>query len=264
MAKRVSKQVPDDQKAVQKAVDKLWKDYALGLEIRKNCPMPTKSDSGAMKRINEEAERLEINSDIVRKLRQMVDPESGYTKAEFKALCKRCLDNNQVLGRSHVFKFFTVPKGPQRLAFQSRAIKQAWTLARVRQELRRQFGHRRQGGRRPRLPVSVPDALSQLDQMCLAWTRWCDLLAAGPGPREKRFELRDLPGPVRDRLDQAMETVRDLGTAVSVCLEQSRSAGRQGGGPHRRQRQAESQAGRRGRKRAKAANQGLLEDESLL
>lgn len=241
----------------QEAVDKLWEDYALGLEIRKNCPMPTKSGSGAMERINMEAERLEINSDVVRKLRQMVDPENGYTKSEFKALCKCCLEHDCLLGRTHVFKFFTVPKGPQRLAFQLQAIKQGWTLARVRQELRRQFGHRRHGGRRPRLPVNVPDALSQLDGMCLAWKRWCDLVAEGADEGQKLVAIEDLPDPVRDRLVQVTNLVRDLGTAVSVCMEQFRSAGRQGGGSRNRQKPGAVRAGKDRHRRPTAISRGL-------
>ena len=257
--KRATKQapVPANQKT-QDAVRQLRKDYALGLAILKKCPKSTKSDGLADKRINDEAERHQLNPDTIRKLRQMVEPD-GYTQVEFEELCRLCFAHNHPLGRSHVFKFMTVPRGSQRRAFQSQAIKNGWTMGRIRQELRRQFGHRRQGGRRPRLPVNVPDALSQLDEMCLAWTRWYDLLAEAPDRRKKRCKLSDLPDPVHGRLVQAKDTIRDLRTAVQVCLEQAR-AGRQGGGARRRQRQIESQAGRHGRKRARATSQGLLGD----
>ena len=115
----------------QEAVESLWADYAAALEIRKKFPLTTKSDGTVMARINDEADKLGVNPDILRKLRQMVDPENGYTMAEFKALCKLCLDHDYVIGRSYVFKFFTVPKGPKRLAFQTKAIEKGWTLARI-------------------------------------------------------------------------------------------------------------------------------------
>ena len=227
MARRTTKKslLAVDQ-AAQDAVAKLWEDYALGLEILEKCPKTTKSDGLGDERIKALADKLHRNPDTIRKLRQMVEKPNGYTKTEFKALCKLCLDNDHPLGRSHVFKFMTVPRGSQRRKFQSRAIKNGWTMARIRQELRRQFGHRRQGGRRPRLPVNVPDALSQLDEMCLTWERWCRLVEAGQVEGKRCAALEDLPEPVHDRLIQVKDMMRDLRTAVEVYLEQFRLAGR--------------------------------------
>ena len=51
-------------------------------------------------------------------------------------------------------------------------MKGGWSNSRLEAEIAREFGPRRAGGRRRKVPADKADVLVQLEQMCTTWARW--------------------------------------------------------------------------------------------
>jgi len=171
-----------------------------------------------------EAGRRKINTDIARKKRQFADPNHGYTDDELDELCRLCEEHSCAFGVTLVYKLLTIKSRKQRETFQRRAITNRWTLAELEVELRRRFGRRGKGGRKPKAPASKDEALVQLDSMSLTWTRWYDALATDPsldtpaksGPR---ITVEDLPPPVQAQLKKIQRLLKQLRREVEHELQ---------------------------------------------
>jgi hypothetical protein len=120
------------------------------------------------------------------------------------------------LGRKHVVLLLSVKDKRQRARLQRRAAEEGWGTRRLGEEITALQGSQSSGGRRPRGPVSVEDAVAQIFKMCERWGRWYAGLE-----REKDeavVSLNDLPKSVSDRLANATTTIKELQRAAQRQL----------------------------------------------
>jgi len=172
-----------------------------------------------------EASRRKINTDIARKNRQFADPEHGYTAKDLEELCRLCDEHDCVFGVTSVYKLLTIKDRNERSEIQETAIRNRWTLAELEVELRRRFGSRGSGGRRPKMPATKGETLVQLESMSLTWIRWCDGLgvkAIAPNDEEKKDKppapLRNLPNEIQEQLASMRTMFEQLRADVDKAL----------------------------------------------
>ena len=89
-------------------------------------------------------------------------------------------------------------------------------------------GSRSSGGRRPRGPDSVEDAVAQVTKMCERWSRWYEGYDSterkDKTPAKNRIEVDDLPDSVRKSLKRVSGQIRKLKMAVEQELKPSTSS----------------------------------------
>jgi hypothetical protein len=164
-----------------------------------------------------------ISGEIVRKVRQFADAESGYSRSDLDELCRLCREHGRAWGIKHLVIIIRVPKADgQRGEVQRRAIEGGWTTAQLEAEVRRRFGRRRAGGRKPAVMPDVEGLLSQLEGMCERWSRLHAELTDQDQPGASHPGLRDLPKAVRQKLGDATEALRQLQLAVDRQLKKRR------------------------------------------
>jgi hypothetical protein len=168
------------------------------------------------KQAEAEAGELGISPDILRKLRQFADPETGYDAGELEELCRLCREHGRSWGIKHLTIIIRVRKaGGKRAAVQRRAIKNGWTTSELKDEVLRRFGRRRSGGRKPAVRSDVQGVLGQIEAACLRWVRLHAELTSDGHRREAHPHLRDLPKAVQRTFGDATESVRRLHVAVA-------------------------------------------------
>ena len=166
-----------------------------------------------------------ISGEILRKLRQFADAESGYSRSDLDELCRLCREHKQPWGIKHLTIILRVPKADgRRVAFQRRAIKGCWTTSQMRDEVLRLYGRRRSGGRKPAIRPDAEGLLGQVEALCLRWARLHAELTAAGDPRAAHPLLRDLPADVQRKFGAATEALRQLRLVVAKGLERRRLA----------------------------------------
>jgi hypothetical protein len=174
--------------------------------------------------IQKEAARRGLNRDYVCKAVQLVDPKTGISREDFQRLCKWAEKHGRIVGRGFVARLLSVPKR-SRMSMAERYLKEGWSLAELDYELARRYGRRRQGGRRPRMLMSLESTLVGIEGRCLSWSRLNDFLYQPRGddpPHQHRVHLEDLPDDVRRCIVAMDRAVRQLRQAVSNHLSKAR------------------------------------------
>lgn len=124
-----------------------------------------------------------------------------------------------IFGKTHIIRLVAVRK-KQRAELQRRAIENLWSTKRLEAEIRKSFGSRRDGGRRPRIASDKEGLYTQLEKMCEHWRRWIDEFSKKPPDSSRRqIWLHDLPVPHRKQLKQAGKFLRILQEDVSRELQ---------------------------------------------
>ncbi|MCH7725987.1 MAG: hypothetical protein IH991_05830 [Planctomycetes bacterium] len=91
-------------------------------------------------------------------------------------------------------------------------------------------GSRSSGGRRPRGPDSIADALAQIVKMSERWGRWYEGYDSterkDKAPAKNRIEVDDLPESIGKSLKRVSGQIRKLKMAVEQELKPSTSSAR--------------------------------------
>jgi hypothetical protein len=212
-----------DATTARQAVKELRNYYQLGLEVldadRKNPNKRTYS-----KHVSQDfADRLGVGRDYVDKARQFA---SSYTEAQLEELCSLRRPDGLPLGRRHAVALLSVKDKRQRRSLQRRAAEEGWGTRRLGEEITVLQGSGSSGGRRPRGPDSVEDAVAQVIKMCERWGRWYegfDITAD-----EDSISLKDLPKPVREALMRATAEIKTLASKADRNLKRLRSGPTEG------------------------------------
>lgn len=130
--------------------------------------------------IDDEAGRLHINPDTVRKARVFADPDDGYRREELAELVRLIREEQMeqderlaIFGQTHIIRLLSVHPRQRRAALQRECIRKGWSTSKLEAEIAKRFGTRRQGGRTRRVPANDSAALlTQLEALCERWRRW--------------------------------------------------------------------------------------------
>jgi transcriptional regulator with XRE-family HTH domain len=218
MAKRtrrrpaVAPKSKEESTQVRQALKQLRDYYQLGLKVleadRKN-PIKLMYSRGVSMDF---AKRLGVSRDYVDKARQFA---SKYTEEQLDVLCALRRPDGMPLGRKHVVYLLSVKDKRQRARLQRRAAEEGWATRRLGEEITVLQGSQSSGGRRPRGPVSVDDAVAQIFKMCERWGRW---YAGVESEDEGAVSLGDLPKSVSDRLASVSVGIEELQRAAQRKL----------------------------------------------
>jgi len=123
------------------------------------------------------------------------------------------------LSRKHVSFLLSVKDKDKRKRLQRRVAKEGWGTRRLGEEITKVEGRQSAGGRRPRAPETVDDALTQTVKMAESWLHWYGAVESTEGETPS---LRDLTATVRKRLSEAMEKMESLRDSAERCLDKQR------------------------------------------
>jgi hypothetical protein len=209
---------------VKQAVKELQNFYQLGhkvLEADKSNPRKGTYSLGVSVEI---AARIGRSRDYVDKARKFA---STYTKAELDELCRLKRPDGMPLGPRHVIGLLRIKNKRDRKRFQRKAVVEGWSTRQVAAEISKLLSTGGSGGRRPKTPKTVDDALIQVQTMTNRWSRWY----AGFDPQadngkdldKSRIGLDDLPEPIRKQLKSSARQIEKLKDAVIKELGTSAS-----------------------------------------
>jgi hypothetical protein len=197
---------------VQAALRRVRKFYDLGCKSLGRVP-------GRMEygRMRDEASHFGLSEELLRKARQFADPQ-GYTPKELNAVLSQCRKAGFALGTTHVIRWLTIPKR-RRARIERLTITERWNLSRLEAEIALEFGSRKAGGRRRRIPADSLGVLIQLESLCDGWRRWRESLVREPDDADKQSVDRDLPSSVRRRLSVVTKDVAELQVLVAAEIQ---------------------------------------------
>jgi len=172
-----------------------------------------------------EAARFQVSEEILRKSRRFADPERGYSKADLMAILRSWRSASSsasfVLGTTHFIRWLTVPK-PKRAKIEQRTISEGWSLTRLEREIAAQFGARKLGGRRRRIPTDSLSILVQLESLCDEWRRWHENLTRDPDEHERKGTAEQLPEKILRPLRLLSKEMGELQVLVETEIQKQR------------------------------------------
>ena len=202
---------------VGQAVKELRNYYQLGLDVlaadEKN-PRKRMYSKGVSMAF---ATRIGKARAYVDKARQFA---ATYTEKQLDELCSLRRPDGMPLGRRHVVALLSVKDKRQRKRLQRRAAEEGWGTRRLGEEITVIQGSGSSGGRRPRAPDSVDDALAQIVKMSDRWRRWYGGFEREEGDTTG-VSLEDLPKPVRERMAAVTAEVKKLEQAAQRHLKRN-------------------------------------------
>jgi hypothetical protein len=174
--------------------------------------------------VEDEAARLKVNSNHLRKARAFAHPKTGYDSKALDALCEDIETHignfkrpRSRFGTSHIHRLLDVPKaGGMRDEVQRCLFEKGWSTARLSAEVRRRCGRRRQGGRRKRIDDGN-ELLDRLEFFCEQWERWYSQINTVPEPADKT-PIEELPASVRKLVPAVEEAIASLHKAVAAVV----------------------------------------------
>ncbi|ADB18068.1 hypothetical protein Psta_3404 [Pirellula staleyi DSM 6068] len=156
-------------------IRRLRKFHALGKKVLQVYETSEPLASGSRRRgvAREFDSRLGLKRDQIDKARQFA---AMYSDKEVDALCE--LVNRSDQGRitkSHVIRLLAVPSKRRRDELAKLIVREQWTVQRLGPEITKE-GKSSQGGRRPKRPATVDEALGQIQRMVQQWERWVEMI----------------------------------------------------------------------------------------
>lgn len=166
-------------------------------------------------RMTQEAAKVSLHPEMLRKARVLADPEAGYTRSELSDLCrliqKHGFWRGRPFGPSHLIRFLTIPR-KQRVAFQREAIQGRWSRKHLDAEIRLKFGKRRKDvGRKPKSLASPEEVYYELLRLSEKWLRVCQGLRGEETSNTGQIR-KDLRPSVREeieKIERVVERLRD-------------------------------------------------------
>ena len=225
MAKKTHKSPQVNRQANRMLAD-LKKYYRLGTRVlaaHKENMKNRKGMKNSSKVVQEIAESNGTSREFIEKARVFA---RCYTQSEFQQLCKLRNAEGKPLGLSQVRRLLSVgtekdclERKKIRRKWQSRALKNGWTLRKLNSMLVRK-GKRSSGGRALKTPSTTSDALQQVIGESEAWLKRYDnawfggekpILTQGAA-KHSPTKLRDTATEVLERLERAARKAkRELG-----------------------------------------------------
>lgn len=209
---------------VQAALRRVRKFYDLGCKSLERSP--GRMMYGMMR---DEASHFGLSEELLRKARQFAEPVEGYTRDELNAILAQCRKEGFPLGTTTIIRWITVPKR-RRARIERLTIAEKWNMSRLEQEIAQEFGSRKAGGRRRRIPADSLGVLIQLEGLCDAWRRWNESLRRALSPKDssdkKAEKLKlmpsDLPVAVRKLLPVVTKRFVELQATVSKEIRKAK------------------------------------------
>lgn len=209
---------------VQAALRRVRDFYDLGRRSLKDSPGRMKYRS-----MGHEARLFGVSEEWLRKARQFASSEQGYTLKELKVIFAQCRKAGFPLGTTHIIRWITIPKR-RRARIERLTISEKWNMSRLEQEIAQEFGSRKAGGRRRRIPADSLGVLIQLEGLCDAWRRWNESLRRALSPKDssdkKAEEVKlmpsDLPIAVRKLLPVVTKRFAELQATVSKEIRKAK------------------------------------------
>lgn len=207
------------------AVKRIKAFYRIGKGVRVKT---THKESYGLGEVENEAEKHDMNPDTLRKARVFADRDRGYTKKEVEELCMiikevQIEQDGSIFGRTHVIRLLSVPKA-QRADVQNMAINNGWSVGELETYIASNFGSRRDGGRKRRVPSDPVGLLVQLERLCEGWRRWSDTVTGDQKkalPRRKS-KVEVLPADLHKSVIAATRAVSNLHEQVNRELQSRR------------------------------------------
>jgi hypothetical protein len=150
-------------------------------------------------------------------LRQAVKFAETFSQEELKGFLALRTPGGKPLGISIAYQVMYLSNRRQRVVVCRLAAKNGWSSRDVKAEVQRRVGVNAKssmGGRRPRLPANLAEALRQLEEKCDQWQRWVGQLEARdeePGV----FSARQLPQTLRNRINVVTSDMNQLAREVA-------------------------------------------------
>lgn len=193
--------------------EKIRRWYQIGQESLKMRPGAAAHGSAALE---EEAGRLGIGAEMLRKLRQFADPERGYTTERLETLCRESIQAKRPLGITFIMRLVSIPDLDLRGELQRRVFTEKWSCIRLNREILMRLGRQRSGGRRATITTDPHGVLAQIDSMIEPWTRWHRRMTAGKDSGEP---LPVLPSEVSAGVAQVVEAMKALRVVIASEVE---------------------------------------------
>ena len=205
---------------IKQGEQKLRKFYKLGLDVLEADDANTERNIYSLGVTMEFANRIGMARDYVDKARKFA---STYTETDFEELCQLRRPDGKPLGPRHVIGLLRVKNKRQRKQFQRKVAIEGWSTRRIPLEVSKLLGTAGSGGRKPRIPEKVDDALDQIVIMTKRWGRWYEGFDSGKRKKKKlkksRIEVEDLPDFVRKHLKSVTGQIQKLKKAVEEELK---------------------------------------------
>jgi hypothetical protein len=211
---------------VKQAIKELQDLYQLGLEVLEADKSNPRKRAYSLGVSVEIAARIGRSRDYVDKARKFA---STYTKADLKELCRLRRPDGMPLGPRHVIGLLRIKNKRDRKRIQRKAVVEGWSTRQVAAEISKLLNTGGLGGRRPKTPKTVDDALMQVQTMTNRWSRWFTGFDRRQNDEQEqdtsRIGLDDLPEPIRKQLKSSARQIQKLKTAVEEELKPSTSRG---------------------------------------
>ena len=205
---------------IRHAVQELREFYELGNEVLEADEKNPRRGTYSLGVTMEFANRIGMARDYVDKARKFA---STYTETDFEELCKLRGPDGMPLGPRHVIGLLRIKNKRQRKQIQRRAVSEGWSTRRIPLEISKFLGTGSSGGRRPKSPQVIDDALMQVLTMTKRWGRWYEGFDSKKRKEKdlekSRIEVEDLPDSVRKHLKSVTGQIQKLKKAVEEELK---------------------------------------------
>ena len=132
-----------------------------------------------------------LSRDQVEKARKFA---AMYSEEELEALCSLNVSRTgKSVTKCHVIRLLAVHSKRTRRRLEKQAVRHGWSVQRLGQEITKS-GKSSQGGRRPKRPATVDEALGHIERLAQQWVRWAEMMEDSDG--DESVGTKDLPGPV--------------------------------------------------------------------
>ena len=150
----------------RRRIESLKEAFKIGKDVLNQCT--THSQPG---RISELAAKYGMTRDKCQKLRQMANPQTGYSKLQLEKWYKYFRKEGLALTVTHFMKLVSVPTRNYRDRLTRKAVKQKWSTQQLQREILKLNGRRMLGGRKPFVATGDGFA-SELESQLFSWSRW--------------------------------------------------------------------------------------------
>jgi hypothetical protein len=117
---------------------------------------------------------LGLQRDQVDKARQFA---AMYSDEEVEALCElKSASDGKRITKSHVIRLLAIGNRRERHKLAKQVVREQWSVQRLGAEITRQ-GKSSEGGRWPKRPSTVGEAMGQIQRMAQQWKRWVEMMS---------------------------------------------------------------------------------------
>jgi hypothetical protein len=205
---------------IEKAVHQLREYHTLGRRLLKDHPAGRKHSRDV---IGLEAAENGMKPIKIFQIRDFANEEKGYTAEELESLIQLCWKHSRALGFSFVPTFLSVRDKKERAKFQREAIAGCWSTTRVEGELVSRYGRRRRAGSRAVVPTDLRALFANLQTRTIYWRRLRETLQQKPDSNPSRLRWSELPKKIREPLDEAVEAMKKLESALDSYFPSPKS-----------------------------------------